>query len=154
MPPGYFLRWYESFLEFIYYTVRKGRMFFMIFFSLGTHNVSLYHWQGGIFRLSHGKSSMIYKYNSPRITAFLPSMIGIVITDSIIFLSHCPTKLFIQQPKLTSKTRQSLICRKMPLKNSLVVQTQPRMYMTSHKVLMIEGGKKWNWNKNTSWEGV
>lgn len=47
---------------------------------------------------------MIYKYNSPRITAFLPSVIGTAIIDSIIILSRCPTKLFIQQ--LSSRQRQ------------------------------------------------
>lgn len=88
---------------------------------------------------------MIYKYNGPRIAAFLPSVIGIVIIDSIIFLSHCPTKLFIQQ--LSSSQRQGRVYlfaeKKIAFeKHSLIAQTEPRVYMTWYKVLMIEGGKK------------
>jgi hypothetical protein len=48
---------------------------------------------------------MIYKNSSLRITAFLPSVIGTIIIDSIIILSHCPTQLFIQP--LSSSQRQS-----------------------------------------------
>lgn len=97
---------------------------------------------------------MIYKYNSPRIAAFLPSMIGIAIIDSIIFLSHCPTKLFIQQ--LSSSQRQGRVYlfaggKKIAFeKHSLIAQTEPRVYMTWYKVLMIEGGKKWSQNRSTS----
>lgn len=60
-------------------------------------SLSLSHWQGGNFRLSHQKSSMIYQHNSLRITVFLPSVIGTIIIHSIIIASHCSTKLFIQQ---------------------------------------------------------
>lgn len=85
---------------------------------------------------------MIYKYNRPRITAFLPFVIGIVITDSIIILSCCPTKQFIQQADVKDKAESTYLQKNAFGKHSLIAQTEPRMYMTWCKVLMIEGGRK------------